>query len=331
MTSILFGLQSPVLLALSACLGYAMLVLLTIQRRGWGSAVGRWLILYLFLAAVWSVGLSLTLWIGLREDVPAIGARVAGDVLLLMSPLLGILTLMFLERPGSRWVGLLGGLWFVLIIAIDLNFFNVQSIFVSLNIAATADGVLRILRVIGWFSFSAGVFMLALLDYLQIQRPLHRNRILFWLMALVLVIGGEMLTLLDKSRFLFDVVQVGLAISFGGAIVLTTAAVSFHLPILRAFVRQALALVISTVIIGALILGGILLVLTTAAHYSVITTLVVAVGAALFLAILQQPVRALLQRWSERLLSSGRYDPARALRDYGDAISNILDLDTLVT
>jgi signal transduction histidine kinase len=316
---------------MSACAGYTMLFIVAVRRRGWSSPVTRWLTLYLFLSAVWTVALSLTLWIGLRDDVPSFGARMAADILLLLSPLLGILTLMFLERPGGRWVGVLGFIWFLLMIVIDFNLFNIQSIVMTLNIAPTIGEVLRVLRSISWFGFSAGVFLLVSLDYLQIQRPLHRNRILFWLVALVLIIGGETLALLDKTRFLFDVVQVGLALRFIGTIILTIAAVSYHLPVLRTFVRQAFAVVISTLIIGGFIFGGIMLVLTTAAQADPITTAIVAIGAALFLAILQQPVRALLHRWTDRLLSSGRYDPARALRDYGDAISNLLDLDTLVT
>jgi signal transduction histidine kinase len=331
MTSVLFGLQSPVLLALSACAGYAMLMVLVVRRRGWHTANSRWLIVYLLLSALWTVGLSLTLWIGLREDVPLIGARAAADILLAMSPMLGVLSLMFLERPGSRWVALLGGLWLILISMLEFNPFNIQPAIMNLNIAPTIGETLRVLRTISWAGFSAGIFLLVLLDYLQIRRPLHRNRILFWLIALTLIISGEALALLDKTRFLFDVVQVGLALRFVGAIVLTVAAVSYHLPILRTFVRQAVAVIISTLIIGALIFGGMVLVMSVAAQADPISTVLLATGAALVLAILQQPVRALLQRWTDQFLTSGRYDPARALRDYGDAISNILDLDTLVT
>lgn len=331
MIPVLFGLQAPVLLAFSACAGYALLLVLVIRRRGWQTANSRALALYLFLSAVWTVGLSLTLWIGLREDVPALGARLTADLLLTLSPLLGVLTLRFLERPGGRWVALLGGSWLLLILVLDFNLFNIQAAVLTLYIAPTIGEALRVLRTIGWSGFSAGIFLLAVIDYLQIRRPLHRNRILFWLIALVFIIGGETLTLLEKTRFMIDVVQVGLALRFFGTIVLTVAAVSYHLPILRTFVRQALAVIISTLIIGALIIGGIVLVMSVATYADPITTALIATGTALFLAILQQPVRALLQRWTARLLGSDRYDPARALRDYGDAISNILDLDTLVT
>ncbi len=308
-----------------------MLMILAVRRRGWHSANSRGLILYLLLSGLWTVGLSLTLWIGLREEVPLIGVHAAADILLAMSPLLGVMTLMFLERPGGRWLALLGGLWLILILAIEFNLFDIQPAVLKLNIASTIGETLRILRTINWAGFSAGIFLLVLLDYLQIRRPLHRNRILFWLIALMLIISGETLTLLDKTRFLFDVMQVGLALRFAGAIVLTVAAVSYHLPILRTFVRQATAVIIFTLVFGALIFCGIVVVTSVAAHLDTITTILIATGTALLLAILQQPVRALLQRWTDRFLTSGRYDPTRALRDYGDAISNILDLETLVT
>jgi hypothetical protein len=51
---------------------------------------------------------------------------------------------------------------------------------------------------------------------------------------------------------------------------------------------------------------------------------------AVVLGALIHPVRLLMGRAMDRLAYSGRYNP-RALRDYGDAINNIVDLNTLST
>jgi hypothetical protein len=52
---------------------------------------------------------------------------------------------------------------------------------------------------------------------------------------------------------------------------------------------------------------------------------------AVLLTILMTPLRLSTINLVDKLLMGGRYDPARALRDYSAAITNILDLDTLVT
>src|SRR3989304_4254910 len=314
----LFGLQAPVIVAISLCVGYAALITFAIRRGGWRNWQIGALTGFLILSAIWTIGFSLTVWIGLREDMPLVGLHVAADALAALSPLLVVLTLLFLERPGAKWVALLGGVLAVFILVIDLNPLRLQYLLLGLRMAA-------------WGGFSAGVLILALFDFIQTRRPLHRNRILFWLLGLIAIIGGECLTQLDKTLFLIDVVQIGLFVSFIGAVVMTVAMTNYHLPVLRTFARQALAAITPALLLGGLILVGILIVLTVAHEDNIVLTLITAIGAALVLAIIQQPVRMLLQRWADRWLSSGHYDPARALRDYGDAISNSLDLNTLVT
>jgi signal transduction histidine kinase len=191
--------------------------------------------------------------------------------------------------------------------------------------------VVQVLQVAGWFGFSLGLFSLAGLDYFQTRRPLHRNRLLFWLMGMLLVLSGEALTLLDRSRYLFDMTQIGLVTRFLGVIVLTVASVNYHLPVLRTLARRAFTAMLTTLMLGGLIFAGMWVVLTTSQQQMSLSTVVVAVIAAMLLAIFQQPLREGLHRLIDRLTNRGHYNPARALRDYGDAINNILELETLVT
>ena len=331
MTPILFGLQAPVVAAISLAVGYVALLGLLLRRRGLRNRVSVVLALYLVLSVFWTISISLTLWLGLREDVPLLGARLGADLLPALAPLMVALTLLFLERPGARWAAIIGGVWWLLILLLDFNAFNVQDLLLRSQVTNSVAVLIQALRVASWAGFSGGVLLLVAVDFLQTRRPLHRNRILFWLLGLVLVSGGESLTLLDKTRFLVDVVQLGLAAHFLGAIVLLVAAISYHLPVLRTFARQALAALSVTLVVGGSILAGMFIVLTVASQQNTFSTLVTAVALAVILAILQQPLRVGLERWIAHLMSSGAYDPARALRDYGEAISNILDLDTLAT
>ena len=330
MTPILFGLQAPVIVSLGTAAGYFILIMLVIQRRGWSEWPLRTMILYLALSVLLSVGLSLTLWTGLRSDVPQVGERLAADLLTASAPLMVALTLMFVERPGAKWVALVGLIWLAFVVAVDFNLFGLQQRILG-TVSAVAEDPMRPLRAAGWAGFSAGTLMLILVDFIQQRRPLHRNRILFWMLGLVFLLTGELLMWLDKAAFLIDVNQIGAALRFGGATILTVAMVRYHLPVLRQLTRQLLAAVLTTFIIGGLIFFGILVVLSVAQQTVALGVIVAAIAVAVGLAVLVHPLRVLISRLIDRLVYSGRYNPARALRDYGDAINNIVDLNTLST
>ncbi len=330
MTSILFGLQAPVVVSLGTAIGYAVLLVWVVLRRSWDTWLLRALLLYLALSVLLSVSLSLTVWIGLRAEAPSVGVRLVADLLTALSPLLVMMTLWFLERPGAKWMGIVGAIWVLLVLVVDFNLFDVQQFIFGSSSAASGDSI-RPLLIAGWAGFSAGTLLLVAVDFFQMRRPLHRNRILFWLMSLLFILSGELLMWLDKRAFAIDVNQVGAVVRFIGVIFLTVAAISYHLPVLRSFARQALTVMLATLFVSALIFGGIVLILSIEQQGNTLLTVTVAVAIAALLVLLQAPLRLVISRVVDRIVYSGRYSPARALRDYGDAINNIVDLNTLST
>jgi signal transduction histidine kinase len=324
----LFGLQAPVVVSLGTAVGYFVLIMLVVQRRGWSEWPLRTMILYLALSVLLSVGLSLTLWLGLRSDVPHVGERLAADLLTACAPLMVALTLMFLGRPGARWVALLGLVWLAFVVAVDFNLFGLQQMIFGSSPDAAADPM-RPLRAAGWAGFSAGTLLLILVDFFQMRRPLHRNRILFWMLGLVFLLSGELLMWLDKAAFLVDVNQIGSVLRFGGVVILTVAMISYHLPVLRTVTRRVLSAVLSTLAVGGLVFIGILMVLSVTRQEYQLGVLAAAIVVAVLLAVFIHPLHVVISGLIDRLVYSGRYDPARALRTYGDAINNIVDLNTL--
>lgn len=330
MTPIFFGLQAPVVVSLGTALGYFILIMLIVQRRGWSEWPLRTMILYLALSVSLSVGLSLTVWSGLRADVPQTSARLAADLLTASAPLMVALTLMFVNRPGAKWVALVGLFWLAFVVTVDFNLLGLQERILG-PVPATVTDPMRPLRAAGWAGFSAGTLILILVDFFQTRRPLHRNRILFWMLGLLFLLTGELLMWLEKSAFLVDVNQIGTVLRYSGTAILTWAMISYHLPVLRNFTRRLLSTVLTTLIVGGLIFIGMLVVLSAAQQVLTLGIVVTAVTAAVLLAMFIHPLRLLLDRVIDRLAYSGRYNPARALRDYGDAINNIVDLNTLST
>ena len=120
---------------------------------------------------------------------------------------------MFVERPGAKWVALIGVFWLVFVVAVDFNLFGLQQTILGTCRAAATDPM-RPLRAAGWAGFSAGTLMLVLVDFIQMRRPLHRNRILFWMLGLLFLLTGELLMWFDKRAFLIDVNQIGAVLRF---------------------------------------------------------------------------------------------------------------------
>jgi signal transduction histidine kinase len=326
----LFGLQAPVVVSLGTAVGYFILIMLVVQRRGWSEWPLRTMILYLALSVLLSVGLSLTLWLGLRSDVLTVGERLAADLLTASAPLMVALTLMFVGRPGAKWVMLLGLIWLAFVVAVDFNLFGLQQIIFG-AVPATDTDPMRPLRAAGWAGFSAGTLLLILVDFIQTRRPLHRNRILFWMLGLAFLLTGELLMWFNKTAFLIDVNQIGDVLRLLGVVILTVAMINYHLPVLRTVTRKVLSAVLTVLAVGGLIFFGMLVVLSVTQQEIGLGVIVAAITAAVLLAVFIHPLRLLISRLSDRLVYSGHYNPARALRDYGDAINNIVDLNTLST
>ena len=335
------------MVSLGTAVGYAVLLVWAVLRRSWDTWQLRALLLYLALSVLLSVSFSLTVWSlsQVSKEAPSLGLRLMGDLLTVLSPVLVMLTLWFLERPGPKWVAIVGMVWVLLVLAVDFNLLDLQRVIMGASAANSVD-LVQSLRVAGWAGFSAGTLLLVAVDFFQTRRPLHRNRILFWLLGLSLTLGGELLMWLKKG-VLIDVNQIGAALRFMGVIALTVATISYYLPVLRSFARQALIqvliLALTTLVISALIFGGIRLVLTIEEwrgvllltieeqRFVLLLEIVTAVTAAVVLALILQPLRLLVSRVADRIVYSGHYNPARALRDYGDAINNIVDLNALST
>lgn len=322
--------QARAVTGLAAAIGYVILAALLIHRGRLKDWTGRITLAYLVLSATWSAGHAVGIWDGLHLTANQIGREIAFDLVWVLPTMVLILTLEFLERPGVKWAALLGAVWVALAILAGLNVFGLKDTLVRLRIGDTPSAALDTVRILSWASLTASALAVTAIDYTRTKRPLHRNRIMFWLIALLITQTGEGLTLIPPV--VLDTEQIGLAVRLLGAWLVLIAVTSYHLPNLRTAARRSLVGFAVTLMSGVLYLGSFLLLyqLTQTAPDQTLFVIVV-IGIALVLAVIQRPMRRLIQSLIDRLLYSQRYDPARALREYNAAISNILDLHLLVS
>jgi signal transduction histidine kinase len=323
----MFGFQTPVIVIAGPAIVYLVLILLTLRRRGLGSWLHGIFFLYLLIGIMWAIGKSLSIAQGLMPLVPAYGALIATDTLAILPVLLAVLTILFLERSGAQWTGVIGVLWIAFIMLVDSNTAGLNLAFQnSLRLSTPAEATNAVVLV-GWGGFTGGAAVLTAWDYIRIQRPLHRNRILYWLMAIILIGVGEGLAMSPLEM----VTQIGAFTRLLGILLMTYAMLSYYLPSVRTVARHTIAAVVSTLVTAALFLGSFWLLRSLTSPMSDNMALGSAAVMAVLLTILMTPLRRSTINLVDRLLMGGGYDPARALRDYSAAITNILDLDTLVT
>ena len=313
-----------------------MLAVILYLRTGYRDSISRVAALYLGASALWSLGYGISVWRDFDPGAARLGLEAAFDLIWIFPPLILILTLQFLERPGVKGAAVIGAVWIGFGLLAGFNALGLRETLVRFRIGDTSEAAINTVRIVGWLSFSISALALTVADYLRTQRPLHRNRIMFWLIALLLTQTGEGVTLIPPGAL--DPQQIGLVVRLFGAIAASYAISSYHLPNLRSFMRGASATVLLTLVAGALYLvsfGLFQRVVDVSADLPELARtpvfVVFAVGIALALAVIQQPMLRIIRRLLDRFLYRQQYDPAEALREYSAAISNILDLDQLVS
>jgi signal transduction histidine kinase len=193
--------------------------------------------------------------------------------------------------------------------------------------ASQSETLLEPLRVIGWAAFMIGSVALTAIEYFRLRRPLHRNRVLYWMLALTFVAVGEGLHLLHDT----DVARVGMPVRLAGAGMMTFAIATYSLPDLKSVGRRTLLVAINTVVRAVFLAGAMLA--GVVAYRTVEPGMWLTAGGgavlAVLLAVVQSPLQRFLAGATERLLFGPGYDASRALRDYSQSISNIVLINRL--
>lgn len=322
--------QARVITGLAAATAYTLLTVMYFRRDRFKEWPERMVAIYLLLSAIWSGANAVAVWQGLVPSVLVFGAQVASDLLWVFPTLTLIMTVQFLERPGVRGAAILGSVWIIFALLVEANAFGLLDTLVRAGFGASHDGALSMLRLLGWGSLSLSAVAVTATDYVRIKRPLHRNRIMFWMLVLLCTQVGEGFTLIPPV--VLDTQQIGQGVRLAGAGLLMIAVTRYYLPNLRDIARRSLASLVTILVLGALYVGSFLLFQRLIAGARDTAVVVITAGGfALVLAMLQRPMLRGIQALLDRLQSGSRYDPSNALREYSGAISNILDLEQLVT
>lgn len=323
----MFGFQIPVIVIGSTAVAYAVLTILSLRKRGLNTWLHGLFFVYLLLGAMWALARSLTVMLGLVPEAPALAAGVARGLMVVLPVLLAVLTLLFFGRAGAQWMAVTGAAWTALVLLVGGNAWGMRDwVQASLNLATPVEAMNQAMLA-GWAGFMAGALVLSVWEYVRVQRPLHRNRILYWLAAVLFIGAGEGAAMAPGEMAL----QIGACVRMLGVLLMGYAMLSYHLPSVRNAVRRAISAALITLVMAGLILVSFALIQWLLQTLPSRYVLISAVGTSILLSLIIQPLRRAARDLIDRFLFGEGYDPARALRDYGAAITNILDLNVLAT
>jgi hypothetical protein len=328
----------PVLIVLGFAVIADLVMLVAVLRiRGQrleimnGSATQLLLLVYVLASLGWTVVQGLYRLQSMRLIVgfdPFALARIALYFVLGMAVILYQLTRVFQRKKGTGWIGWLGGLLFLagsvvlyenpFLLPDTLGTLLLGGYIISRWLAAYA------VLVVGWGAFMGWVLLVTYRNYRETLSPLHRNRTKYWSIAVCLAIVSEVLYLglmVLPSNILHLLAQ-GICVY-----VLTT----HNLPDLRMSTRRSASYLIMLLLTVGVYTGGYFAIQFVFRNVPGFSPLLAAAILAVVLAVLFNPLLAMVKRFVNRLMTGERYDSRQTLSEYSMSISNILDMEVLAT
>ena len=317
-----------------ALIHLALCLYVLFQRRLSGDTLPRLFIAYLLLAAVWNANLGVLVVSDLPDPLPGISwTQLARYELIVLGVLYWIFARAFLQQLWvAPWGWGLGFVGLVLAVALDMHWVRLPLVALEQRLL-NANSVSFVVSVAWWGSFMIMALVTAEVRQIRTRSPAHRNRIQYLLIATLLLSTGYGLVLSSREPFW----TVGLLVIWLGSALNTYIVVQEDLVDLSTGMRRVTRALVMTLVTFAVYLSIIYLpqvflgdyLASTFVSASIDPLWLIAAGTALILTIVYRPIRRVSLGLTNRVLFGQRYDYQTAIRDYSQAISNILDLSEL--
>jgi len=241
---------------------------------------------------------------------------------LLLAMLMLLVISVFLRREGWPWLAVAGLLLVMLLLFTQDVFGLPDAIWTNGSRSLPRDDLPFYLILLGWLIFFVSGLAAVRRAYRRSSQPLYRNRLTYWLPFFFLIAANDIL-IFSNSTLPGNPLRLA-ATWLMGYVVLT-----HDMPDVRQIVRRLLVYVITTLLIVAFYIAGFTVSQTLFRAAPNFNPLVVGALIALVLATLFTPLLSLVRRWVDRWLKLEQFDPSRTLHEYGESVSNILEMQRL--
>jgi hypothetical protein len=243
---------------------------------------------------------------------------------LILSVVMLLVISIFLRRQGWPWLIVAGALIVILFMVAQNVFGLPRTIWSNGTWSLPRDDLPTYLIILGWLVFNISAMAAVRWAYRRSKQPLYRNRLLYWLPFFFLIITNDVFIFI-RNPLLGNFPRLAAAWLMG-YVVLT-----HDTPDMRQIMRRVLIYVITTLLIVAFYVAGFTLSQSLFQALPNFNPLLVGALIALVLATLFTPLLSLVRRWVDRWLHLEQFDPSRTLQEYGQSISNILEMQRLAS
>lgn len=316
---------------LSLTVAYTLLLALAVRHRIERRQAQRLLETTLFLAALWTVALGLLALLAPGRWWAFIWHRTAQIGLVLLALFTAEFADAFVERTGRRWLRrALVSVLFLFAIVFDVQPIPLPFDASPFPLIELGPTQLATALLMGAWAVSMGTAWWAGIHALRhATGSKHRNRIRYLQAALLGFTVGDLLIFIGGIPDIY----VGLTSRLLGFSILTFAVLRYHLPDLKRVGLVTLRVIIMATLTAVGYLGCLFLAGLVAGSFASVRRLEIAIPAlvisVLVAAVVDVVLGPRLHRYFDRTVLGQMYDVQRALRDYGQRINLILDLERL--
>jgi signal transduction histidine kinase len=243
---------------------------------------------------------------------------------LLLSVVMLLVVSIFLRREGWPWLIVAGLLAIILVLFTQDVFGLPDTIWTNGRWSLPRDDLPFYLILLGWLIFNASAMLAVRRAYRKSSQPLYRNRLTYWLPFFILIITNDVFIFVRNPL-------LGNFMRLAAAGLMAYVVLTHDLPDMRQIARRVLVYVITTLLIVAFYIAGFTLSQSLFRAVPNFNPLVVGALIALVLATIFTPLLSLVRRWVDSWLHLEQFDPSRTLQEYGESISNILEMQRLAS
>ncbi|MCA9873197.1 MAG: GAF domain-containing sensor histidine kinase, partial [Anaerolineales bacterium] len=304
------------ILPLLAAVAYTLVLIAPSLRRSRQELALKWFLAFLGASVIWEFLLFFVPYSNLPPNLPI-------TALLVGTTFLGMTTAVYVRWPRQKSWLLLAGLAILAASLVDLFVPNQPFQLLAASSWATIT-VSSVISFVTWFALSFIILLRTWRDYRRTDFPWHANRLLFWVLTLLLVFSGEALMFVHLT----GLTVAGQIIRYLGVLGLAYAVVSHRIFDVRTRIRRGIAYFI-IVLISALPLAALIVLVQRITQNQLRTTLIVTSITVVVSFVIYQPLRSLVERITYRYLFGEGFNPNQVVRDYSKAISRTLDVQQL--
>jgi signal transduction histidine kinase len=229
-----------------------------------------------------------------------------------------------LVKKSITWL-IIGALWIVGIAVLFENVLRLPDIIFSTSAFFVTRAYAAIgLSITGWGVFIFHSLLLLMVSYRTSVHPLHRNRLKYWFIVLVLYTFGSILLFFRQPL-------VGFLIYTLSSLTLIYCSLTLQLPDIRQIARRSSSFLINSLLSVIFYASIIWLLVFWKRIFSIFLPIVIAISTGILIALVVNPILSVIQRFIYKSVTGDHRNESDLLSEYSKNIANILDLNRLAS